>query len=93
MCKQDNHEEGEELTSDNLMIAAKSKYDMMIEKGTLTWNAPTAKEKIMALEAKFNSTMKLLNKKVSFKISKKIAAKVGGGKQNLKRKDGNHPKK
>ncbi|KAI2500893.1 hypothetical protein MHU86_13554 [Fragilaria crotonensis] len=49
MCKQDDNEEGEELTPDNLMIAAKNMYDTMDEKGT--WNAPTAEEKIVALEA------------------------------------------
>ena len=37
----------------------KIKFDTMVEKGT--WNAPTAEEKIVALEAKFNSTMKSLN--------------------------------
>ena len=49
MRKQDDHEEGEETTPDDLMIAAKNKYDTMVEKGT--WNAPTAEEKIVALEA------------------------------------------
>ena len=43
--KQDNHEEGEELTPDMLMIAAKNKYDNMVEKGI--WNAPTAEEKLL----------------------------------------------
>lgn len=45
----------------------------MVEKGT--WNAPTAEEKIVALEAKLTSTMKNLNKKVSFKLGKN--GKVG----------------
>ncbi|KAI2497425.1 hypothetical protein MHU86_17083 [Fragilaria crotonensis] len=92
MRKQDDHEEGEELTPDDLMIAAKNKYDTMVEKGT--WNAPTAEEKIVALEAKFNSTMKSLNKKVSHESSKKKkAAKSGGDKQSSKKKEGDHPKK
>jgi hypothetical protein len=52
------------------MIAAKNKFDTMVEKGT--WNAPTAEEKIVALEAKFNSTMKLLNKKVTLKDIRKF---------------------
>ena len=91
MRKQDDHEEGEELTPDDLMIAAKNKYDTMVEKGT--WNAPTAEEKIVALEAKFNSTMKSLNKKVSFEKSKKKGTKSGGEKQTSKKKEGDHPKK
>jgi hypothetical protein len=69
MRKQDDHEEGKEMTPDDLMIAAKNMYNSMVEKGT--WNAPTAAQKIVALEAKFNSTMKLLNKKVTFDSSKK----------------------
>ena len=85
--KQDDHEEGNELTPDELMMAAKNKYDTMVEKGT--WNAPTAEEKIVALEAKFNSGIK--------NLSKKFAAKGGGkgGKTHKKQKDedGEHPKK
>ena len=69
--KQDDNEEGEELTPDELMLAAKNKYDTMKEKGT--WNAPTAEEKIIALEAKLDSTVKSLNKKASFERKK------GGG--------------
>jgi hypothetical protein len=92
MRKQDDHEEGEEMTPDELMIAAKNKYDTMVEKGT--WNAPTAEEKIVALEAKFNSTMRSLNKKVTFESSKKKqGSKSGGDKLNSKKKEGDHPKK
>ena len=92
MHKQDDHEEGEEMTPDELMIAAKNKYDTMVEKGT--WNAPTAEEKIVALEAKFNSTMKSLNKKVTFDSSKKKqGSKSGGDKLSSKKKEGDHPKK
>jgi hypothetical protein len=40
--KQDDHKEGEEITPDEFMLAAKNKYDTMVEKGT--WNAPTGKE-------------------------------------------------
>jgi hypothetical protein len=67
----------------------------MVEKGT--WNAPTAEEKIVALEAKFKSTMKTLNKKVSFDgSSKKKGAKSGANKSGSKKKgqkDEDHPKK
>jgi hypothetical protein len=95
MRKQDDHEEGEETTPDDLMIAAKNKYDTMVEKGT--WNAPTAEEKIVALEAKFKSTMKSLSKKVSFDGSaKKKGAKSGTDKSTPRKKgqkDEDHPKK
>ncbi len=45
------------------------------------------------MEAKFNSTMKSLNKKVTFNNSKKKVAKTGVDKPTLKKKEGNHPKK
>jgi hypothetical protein len=91
MRKQDNHEEGEEHTPDKLMIAAKNKFNTMDEKGT--WNAPTTEEKIVALEANLNSTMKLLNKKVTFKNSKKKVAKTGSTSQVQRKKESDHPKK
>jgi hypothetical protein len=53
--KQDDHEEGEEITPNKFMQAAKSKYDTMVEKGI--WNAPTAEEQIVALEAKEESQL------------------------------------
>jgi hypothetical protein len=43
MRKQDDHEEGEELTPVELMIAAKNKFHTMAKKGT--WNAPTAEKR------------------------------------------------
>ncbi|KAI2497135.1 hypothetical protein MHU86_17396 [Fragilaria crotonensis] len=93
--KQDDHEEGNEISPDDLMISAKNKYDAMVEKGT--WNAPTAEEKIVALEAKLTSTMKNLNKKVSFEMGKKggSAGKKTGDKSKHAGKDGgkgDHPK-
>ena len=92
--KQDDHEEGEEITPDELMIAAMNKYDIMVEKGT--WNAPTAEEKIVALEAKLDSTVKTINKKVSYELGRKTAAKKGGASDKGKKKEtkskGGHPK-
>ena len=74
------------------MMAAKNKYDAMVEKGT--WNAPTNEEKIVALEAKLTSKIKDL-KKVQFEKNKK----AGGTQQNntktkSKASDtgGDHPK-
>ena len=69
----------------------------MKEKGT--WNAPTAEEKIIALEAKLDSTVKSLNKKVSFERKKggggkkHADAKGSGKKDGESKKDGDHPKK
>jgi len=91
--KQDEHDEGNETTPDALMMAAKNKYDAMVEKGT--WNAPTKEEKIVALEAKLDLGIKSLKKE--------LKAKKGGPKQgatkptkNKKREDGkvkgDHPK-
>ena len=68
--KQDDHEE-DTLITPELMLAANNKFDSMIEKGT--WNAPTAEEKIFALEACFNKTFKTLKK--SSNEDKKIAYK------------------
>lgn len=88
--KQDDHEEGEEITPDDLMLAAKNKYDSMVEKGT--WNAPSAEEKIVALEAKLNSTVK----KMSGEWSKnKGGTKKSGSGDKSKKKAGkstDHPK-
>jgi hypothetical protein len=44
-CKQDDHEEVTPITPDELMLAAKNKFDSMLEKGI--WNAPTTEEKIL----------------------------------------------
>jgi hypothetical protein len=60
----------------------------MVEK--CTWNA---EDEILALEAKFNSTMKSLYKKVSFESSKKKVAKTVADKPSSKKKEGDHPKK
>lgn len=66
--KSESHDEGEnELTPDKLMLAAKNKYDTMLEKGT--WNGPTNEEKFVALEAKFTKNIKDLKKK-AFKLKK-----------------------
>jgi hypothetical protein len=59
--KSESHDEGEnELTPDSLMLAAKNKYDIMVERGT--WNSPTNEEKFVALEAKLTKNFKELKK-------------------------------
>jgi hypothetical protein len=70
--KQDDNEEGEEMTPDDLMMAAENKYNSMMEKGI--WNAPTAEEKFVVLEAKLHSTVKNLNKKVASEWGKNKGA-------------------
>jgi len=90
--KQDEHDEGNEITPDGLMMAAKNKYDAMIEKGT--WNAPTKEEKLVALEAKLESGIKSLKKELKAKRggTQHIAAKSPKtGPKREERKD-NHPK-
>ncbi len=78
-------------------MAAKNKFDTMKEKGI--WNAPTAEEKIIALEAKFDSTVKSLNKKVSFERNKKGGSggkkhsDKGGKNDGDSKKDDDHPRK
>ena len=50
------------------MKSAKNKFDTLVENGK--WNAPTAEEKIVALEAKLTSTIKNFDKKVKFELNK-----------------------
>jgi hypothetical protein len=89
--KQDDHEEGEELTPDALMLAAKNKYDTMVEKGT--WNAPTNAEKIVALEAKLTSKFSKEIKRVQFDKSKaKSSDSKDHNKPKPKESGGDHPK-
>jgi len=85
--KQELHDEGTEITPDELMLAAKNKYDTMLERGT--WNSPSPEEKIVALEAKLDSNFKSLTKKVSFELGKK---KKGEKKSDKNDKSGDHPK-
>ena len=61
--KSESHDEGEnELTPDSLtMLAAKNKYDIMVERGT--WNSPTNEETFVALlEAKLTKNFKEVKK-------------------------------
>ena len=83
--KQEAHEEGsEEITPDQLMKSAKNKFDTLVENGK--WNAPTAEEKIVALEAKLTSTIKNFDKKVKFELNK--GKNKGQNKSKGEGKDG-----
>ncbi len=78
------------------MQAEKNKFNAMVEKGI--WNAPTADEKIVALEAKLELMVKKLNKKVTAKLSKKTKGnRASDGNKKKSKKDsaksGDHPKK
>ena len=98
--KQEAHEEGrEEITPDQLMKSAKNKFDTLKENGK--WNAPTAAEQIVALEAKLTSTIKNIDKKVKFELNKgrnkgqnksKGDAKDGRKGNKSKGKTDDHPK-
>ena len=93
--KQDDQEDGVEITPDELMQAAKNKYDSMVEKGT--WNAPSSDEKIVALEAQLKSEYKSLRKEVKAGLGPKKGKKSSDEKRNKKKKEdaksGDHPKK
>ena len=90
--KQDYQEEGNDLTPDELMQAAKNKYDTMVETGE--WNAPTNEEKFVAL----NSTVKDLSKKLKAFDKKKPSTPGNKDKKLTKLKKGfekpnkDHPK-
>ena len=86
--KQDDHEEGDEITPDELMLSAKNKYDSMVEKGT--WNAPSAEEKIIALEAKLNSTVKKFNGE--WKNKSNVKKPKGQDKKKQGKGTSDHPK-
>ena len=54
MKKQDEYDEGQAMTSDQLMLLADNKYKNLLLKNK--WNAPSEhEEKILALEAKINA--------------------------------------
>lgn len=90
--KQDHQEEGNDLEPDDLMQAAKNKYDTMVEAGE--WNAPTNEEKIVAL----NTTIKDLSKKIKAFDKKKPNPtgkdKKSGGKfkKTAEKSSKEHPK-
>jgi hypothetical protein len=94
---QDDHEDGiAEINPDELMLAAKNKYDAMVEKGN--WNAPSAKEKIVALTAMVKSEFKNPRKKGAVNTKgKKMGGKTAPEGAKSKKKDdaksGPHPTK
>ena len=60
--KLEAYEEGQDMTADQLMLWARNKYDLLLDKGT--WNAPTEQEeKIIALQAQVKEMVKKLSEK------------------------------
>ena len=60
--KLEAYEEGQDMTADQLMLWARNKYDLLLDKGT--WNAPTEQEeKIIALQAQLKEMEKKLSTK------------------------------
>ena len=60
--KLEAYEEGQDMSADQLMLWARNKYDLLLDKGT--WNAPTEQEeKIIALQAQVKEMEKKLSEK------------------------------
>ena len=76
--KLEAYEEGQDMTADQLMLWARNKYDLLLDKGT--WNAPTEQEeKIIALQAQLKE------------MEKKLSAKKPQQNQKGKSKSGTKP--
>ena len=91
--KQDDYDEtsignqaSNAMTATKLMHLAKTKYDILNEKGE--WNAPSAKDQIIALKAEVRG----LKKSQKIGKGKKQQAKGGGKSNNKKRKKSSKPK-
>lgn len=82
--KQEQYEEGEDVTAEDLMTLADTKYRQLKDKGQ--WEAPSPEEeKILALEAKLKKLEKTTNKKQTPKPDgKKRSAKGEGTKERPK---------
>lgn len=61
--KQDDHDEGDPMSVDELMHAAKNKYDVMVEKGT--WNKETTDQKLVVLASQLKDAEKRLTRKIA----------------------------
>ena len=89
--KLEAYEEGQDMTADQLMLWARNKYDLLLDKGT--WNAPTEQEeKIIALQAQVKEMAKKLSEKKTQKSSKsKSATTTSKTKDKKKSKKVNKP--
>ena len=85
--KLEAYEEGQEMTADQLMLWARNKYDLLLDKGT--WNAPTAEEeKIIALQSQVKEmAKKLQNKSNNSKPKSTQASSSKTDKKTSKRKE------
>ena len=70
--------------ADQLMLWARNKYDLLLDKGT--WNAPTEQEeKIIALQAQVKEMAKKLSEKKPHSTSKSTTTKTNGKSTNKKK--------
>ena len=83
--KLEAYEEGQDMTADQLMLWARNKYDLLLDKGT--WNAPTEQEeKIIALQAQVKEMAKKLSEKKTQQSSKGKGTKPTSIKPQDKKK-------
>ena len=83
--KLEAYEEGQDMSADQLMLWARNKYDLLLDKGT--WNAPTEQEeKIIALQAQVKEMEKKLSEKKPKPPSKTKSSKQSKSADTKKKK-------
>ena len=83
--KLEAYEEGQDMSADQLMLWARNKYDLLLDKGT--WNAPTEQEeKIIALQAQVKEMAKKLSEKKSSQPTKNKSSKSSSTATDKKKK-------
>ena len=83
--KLEAYEEGQDMMADQLMLWARNKYDLLLDKGT--WNAPTEQEeKIIALQAQVKEMVKKLSGKKTPHNSKGKTSKSNATSTDKKKK-------
>ena len=83
--KLEAYEEGQDMTADQLMLWARNKYDLLLDKGI--WNAPTEQEeKIIALQAQVKEMAKKLSEKKSPQTTKGKTNKSAQNPKDKKKK-------
>ena len=83
--KLEAYEEGQDMSADQLMLWARNKYNLLLDKGT--WNAPTEQEeKIVALQAQVKEMAKKLSEKKTSQPQKNKSSKPNSSTQDKKKK-------